>query len=437
MISDRPGGGGGGGGGDKPSVSIGNYKGVMLCNRPFAGVSAAARKAGEASDGKVPFKSAVFNQEQLGLNPAKKIHAAPANARPKKETALDKHKRWLHDAKQAKERMLREQEETEQQKEEKRRKFVERQARLRQEVRQAIEEPGPDDGPWQADEGKYAEPAAAQDCGPEPAPAPAPAPAPEPAPQPARVVDEGKRGDGDGPAAAAAVASTEEEGKVGGGPELSEAQRRKVADNKSKPAWALTEQAREQLEDDEIEGLMNFAADLDIDKYLDDLEVRAAIETVKRRIDELESQKDGDETEKDLATAEGAYEQKYGGGDEEADGKTASPARKPGKLTKANLSKLAAAGGPENLARLGAAGGDDDDLRSQGSVATAMSDHPSLRGIHSKRSLAAVAKRQAEHMQAIREEPRQMVNIEPRIVVVDENEGARENVGGRSAAGGI
>lgn len=44
MMSERPapgggssGGGGGGGGGGDAGVSIGNYKGVMLCNRPFAG----------------------------------------------------------------------------------------------------------------------------------------------------------------------------------------------------------------------------------------------------------------------------------------------------------------------------------------------------------------------------------------------------------------
>ena len=29
-----------------PAVSIGNYKGVMLCNRPFAGAAAAAKAGG-------------------------------------------------------------------------------------------------------------------------------------------------------------------------------------------------------------------------------------------------------------------------------------------------------------------------------------------------------------------------------------------------------
>jgi hypothetical protein len=33
-MSDSMGGGAGGDGGDFPKASIGNYKGVMLCNRP-------------------------------------------------------------------------------------------------------------------------------------------------------------------------------------------------------------------------------------------------------------------------------------------------------------------------------------------------------------------------------------------------------------------
>ena len=46
MISDRPSAGGpssgsASGSGSSPGVNIGNYKGVMLCNRPFAGVSGA------------------------------------------------------------------------------------------------------------------------------------------------------------------------------------------------------------------------------------------------------------------------------------------------------------------------------------------------------------------------------------------------------------
>ena len=69
MMSERPSNGGSLGGGASAGVSIGNYKGVMLCNRPFGGVAAAAHKAASGGDGHVPFRSAVIPHEPLGLNP--------------------------------------------------------------------------------------------------------------------------------------------------------------------------------------------------------------------------------------------------------------------------------------------------------------------------------------------------------------------------------
>ena len=262
------------GGGDEPSVSIGNYKGVMLCNRPFAGVSAAARKAGDTSDGKVPFKSAVINHEQLGLNPAARVHTNMNEGDgAKKDTALNRHKKWLHDMKKAKVRIQDEEEDRMQAKEDKQRKFMERQAELRAQVRQTMdgeidakdceEEGGAGGDGGGGGAARFEEP---QDDGED---------------------GGGKYGDaGDeeddrrleqtAPAAREVVRESskeeEQEHAVTTNADLSAAQRRKVKDNKKKPMWALTDEAREQLEDDEIDGLMDFAAELDIDKYLDDLE---------------------------------------------------------------------------------------------------------------------------------------------------------------------
>ena len=65
-----------------------------------------------------------------------------------------------------------------------------------------------------------------------------------------------------------------------------------VADTK-KPMWALTKQnadkKQDQQEEDEAEELLDFAAGLDFDKFIDDMEVRAMMEQVKGRVDELES----------------------------------------------------------------------------------------------------------------------------------------------------
>ena len=62
---------------------------------------------------------------------------------------------------------------------------------------------------------------------------------------------------------------------------------KRANNNRSKPAWALTEEQKEQLEDEEADDLMDFANNLDVDKYLDDLEVRAALESVRQRIQEI------------------------------------------------------------------------------------------------------------------------------------------------------
>ena len=46
-----------------PSVSIGNYKGVMLCNRPFAGASGAANKQKTAASHGGSFKCGTVETE--------------------------------------------------------------------------------------------------------------------------------------------------------------------------------------------------------------------------------------------------------------------------------------------------------------------------------------------------------------------------------------
>lgn len=61
--------GGDGGGGDWPKASIGNYKGVMLCNRPNEfGQQRRAERAGLE-----PFNSRVNPAEPIGWNPTVKL----------------------------------------------------------------------------------------------------------------------------------------------------------------------------------------------------------------------------------------------------------------------------------------------------------------------------------------------------------------------------
>ena len=60
LISERP-------GENAMKQSIGNYKGVMLCNRPNDPAEKLQR------EGPAPFISRVTVKEQLGINPSSKI----------------------------------------------------------------------------------------------------------------------------------------------------------------------------------------------------------------------------------------------------------------------------------------------------------------------------------------------------------------------------
>ena len=69
--------GGGDGGGDWPKASIGNYKGVMLCNRP----NEFGQQKRPERTGLEPFNSRVTPGEPLGWNPSMKL--LPRNTKKK------------------------------------------------------------------------------------------------------------------------------------------------------------------------------------------------------------------------------------------------------------------------------------------------------------------------------------------------------------------
>lgn len=114
--------GGVGGGEDWPKASIGNYKGVMLCNRPTE--VGGARKVDRAGN---PFNSRVIHDEPLGWNPTRKL--LPRDLKRKKKldpnNALLKHKRFLRSLEEQKVREREDREREETQKDEKVAKFKE------------------------------------------------------------------------------------------------------------------------------------------------------------------------------------------------------------------------------------------------------------------------------------------------------------------------
>lgn len=61
----------------------------------------------------------------------------------------------------------------------------------------------------------------------------------------------------------------------------------KTNKSKSKPAWALTEKQQEEEREKEIDDLIEFAYDLDYEKYMEDYEVRQALAVIKDRVKEI------------------------------------------------------------------------------------------------------------------------------------------------------
>jgi len=141
-------GGGFDGGGGAPSLAappvggLGNFKGVMLCNRPSD--EPVAKLRGHGGDGPAPFKamSAATANDQLGLAPCKSAEDVPTATVKKRgpSAALRQHVRWLREL-QEQMRGEKEQVEEEEKANEERNKRMRAVAdKHREEVRKMIEE---------------------------------------------------------------------------------------------------------------------------------------------------------------------------------------------------------------------------------------------------------------------------------------------------------
>lgn len=66
-----------------------------------------------------------------------------------------------------------------------------------------------------------------------------------------------------------------------------EAPSAKKAKKSAKPAWARTEAQMEEDKEAEIDSLLEFAYELDYEKYMEDYEVRQALSIIKERVNEI------------------------------------------------------------------------------------------------------------------------------------------------------
>ena len=383
--------------------SIGNYKGVMLCNRPFAGVRVQATVATNASKASNSFKAGIPDgRGTLGLNPTKRLlpHAKPV----KKVTAMDKHKKWLKQFQDKRKALEESMIEDSLEKERRRLKFQKREEMKRKEVvgqrggeggaeskLKDEEEEEIDESKYQPkNESKYEEEEEEEE---------------EP---PSKISSESKIKD-----------YTDDEDDIDDDDIydadsiiITQSQMEKIQ-KRNKPAWAYTEEGKEKEEDDmeeeELQDLLDFTNNLDFEEFIEDLEVKHALEKLKKRVEELTPRR----------RDRGRVLLQKGMDGESLLQKAGSSSLRP--LTKEALDELERQIGVESSKR------QDHDARSVVSESSILSDTKSLRSVHSARSIAAIrkqiaAKRKKCKLQDIREdEVDASVYNEPVIVnTVDE-----------------
>lgn len=261
----------------------------MLCDRP-ADVGGYQETGGAGK----PFLSAGRVAEQLGLTP---VGGKRTVKRDKKDTALSRHLRWLRKMQSA----AREKRELEAAEAEAKATTKVRLAEESAAVREAVLERTADPSASSASEAPEPAPAA------EKRPPPPPPTPPLPPPAPPAVKDDGCAEDDDmfafvdsvvkeatGAKAATSAPEPREEPEGGLEPapaaEPEDAAVRRAAKkkgSKAAPAWALTEREAEERDELEVEDLVNFAAGLDFDAYMQDMDA-AEIARVIETMDDVE-----------------------------------------------------------------------------------------------------------------------------------------------------
>eukprot|EP00931_Biecheleriopsis_adriatica_P003996 TRINITY_DN105737_c0_g1_i1.p1 TRINITY_DN105737_c0_g1~~TRINITY_DN105737_c0_g1_i1.p1 ORF type:complete len:444 (+),score=114.25 TRINITY_DN105737_c0_g1_i1:69-1334(+) len=236
-----------------PPTGLGNFKGVMLCNRPSEDTSKAGGAAGDE-----PFRSmiAATYSDKPGLTPCRNFEPTVKTRGP--SAALRRHVRWLREL-QDQMREERDQVDAEEQEAEERR--VKMQATFdkhREAVRAMME----------ADDQRQREEAAIKKA----------------AKQALREAEKAAKTGGTPPGATAPA--TEIVNAAAAEPKKQKKQKA------SKPLWAMTEQEREHFEEEEADDLINFAENLDFDKYVGDLEFREALDALRDRTGKLKKEQD-------------------------------------------------------------------------------------------------------------------------------------------------
>jgi len=313
--------GGDGCGPSAPPVStegLGNYKGVMLCNRPTDGAP--------QTDVQPPFRSAIAATagEQLGLPPPKRMEPKPDIKKCGPSAALRRHVQWI---KELQEQVREDQRRTAecQESEEARKHHL---AAAFKQQRDAIR----------------------------------------------KIKADAKSGEVD-PAVVEAVLQPKARNSASGG--------RTTA----KPLWAMTEDERDDFDEEQASELLRFAEGLDFDSYIHDLEFRQCLHVVRDRARHLQRAQD------DFKESIVRQFDQAAGMDDAIDGDATSSAG--GHGLQCQRHAAGRGGGPEEKPDwdTSTACGDERptvDKSSQNAAHQLLESNPKLRSVHSKGSVQKV-----------------------------------------------
>lgn len=272
--------------GGAPS-NLGNFKGVMLCNRPAQipqSYQAAPGAVNTISGSRPPFSSAVVPESALGLRHLRKPHERKAVPKNKGDDVTWRHKKWLQEFQAQRSHATNEQEQNAIDREENRKRFQDRSAAMRAAIRQ-IQAHGGDPAAVGAALDSFSGTGELSNV----------------AYAPSTVIPSGD------------MSSYASDVGAGAAPTVAAPRPRPSAAsmtvaNSGRPAWALTEEAFHNREEDEAADLVDFAQNLNYDNYMSDMEVREAVKFVKTKVSELELQKQHEEEEAKAAAEEAEYQ---------------------------------------------------------------------------------------------------------------------------------
>lgn len=182
-----------------------------------------------------------------------------------------------------------------------------------------------------------------------------------------------------------------------------------AAKAKAKPLWAMTVQEKDEFEEDEAEDLINFAENLDYDKYVGDLEFRQNLEALKDRAGKLQKVQDAfkDQLVQDLnGPADDERSTSAGGSCRDLeDGIEGSQlgdcVSESGRSRRSRRLDGVRADGRDEWDCSTACGDDRPviDDRTKDAVDRILENCPAMKGVHSKDSLSKIIEREAKNRQ--------------------------------------